>query len=468
MATLWKIVGGSATGGLLVRNGESTDSAEVGRLSSGAQVQEVELVGCRLRYKLIDGQGPVEGWVTTSLRGRPLAEPLNPDGSVKEAIEKAADGSVAKKRKVHSPEDAAEGSDDEPEDIDVLKNFVLQQHAEELKKDPSRMLTVEQIRADGLDEFAGYRFSGSLRPAHRTSRMPAPENCHLPDYATHKNGTPRSELVARRKRDPPPIVQGEDLLIMREACRLGREVLDIAGKAVRVGATGDEIDRLVWQSCAERNVYPSPLGYSGFLKSVCISPNEVICHGIPDCRPLQEGDIVNLDVSVFHNGFHADLNEMFFVGNCDEASHNLVRASYEALQAASKWIKPGTMYRELGNVIHDVAEKHGCTSVPQFVGHGVGRLFHGAPDVPHYRKNKAIGTMKPGHIFTVEPMLNIGKNGRSKCWPDGWTQVTTSGNRSAQFEHTFLVTETGVELLTARTGTDSTCMPDYDPMVYQR
>merc|ERR1712096_195491 len=145
---------------------------------------------------------------------------------------------------------------------------------------------------------------------------------------------------------------------------------------------------------------------------------------------------------------------MGFICTCDEASHNLVRASYEALQAASKMIKPGTMYRELGNAIHDVAVKYGCTSVPDFVGHGVGKLFHGAPDVPHYRKNKAIGVMKVGHIFTVEPMLNIGKSGRARCWPDDWTQVTTTGNRSAQFEHTSLVTETGVELLTAKPGTD--------------
>merc|ERR1711972_498869 len=129
------------------------------------------------------------------------------------------------------------------------------------------------------------------------------------------------------------------------------------------------------------------------------------------------------DVSVFYKGFHSDLNETYFVGECDEASHNLVRASYEALQAACNLIKPGTMYRELGNAIHDVAVKYGCTSVPEFCGHGVGKLFHGPPDVPHYRKNKAVGVMKPGHVFTVEPMINLGKSGKDKTWPDDWTAV---------------------------------------------
>jgi methionyl aminopeptidase len=333
--------------------------------------------------------------------------------------------------------------------------------------DASKMLSQKDIELNGLDDFAGFKFTGALRPFRRMPKMPPPEGSSLPDYATHPDGVARSELIARRKR-VIPVLEGGDLETMREVCRLGREVLDIAGKAVRVGITGDEIDRIVWQACTERKLYPSPLGYSGFPKSVCVSPNEVICHGIPDCRPFEEGDIVNLDVSVYYDGFHSDLNEMFFVGKCSEDSHNLVRASYEALQAAAKMIRPGTMYRELGAHIHEVAMKAGCVSVPDFCGHGVGKLFHGPPDVPHYRRNKAIGTMKPGHVFTVEPMLNIGKSSRATCWPDGWTQVTTSGKRSAQFEHTFLVTETGYEVLTARVGTDRSCMPDYEASTYQR
>eukprot|EP00927_Polykrikos_kofoidii_P061322 TRINITY_DN56166_c0_g1_i1.p1 TRINITY_DN56166_c0_g1~~TRINITY_DN56166_c0_g1_i1.p1 ORF type:complete len:409 (-),score=52.10 TRINITY_DN56166_c0_g1_i1:342-1568(-) len=365
--------------------------------------------------------------------------------------------------------DADEQTDEQKNVISEIKDILAEGgflHEKEAD-DASRMLSSEQIASDGLEEFAGYKFTGSLRPRRRTPRMPPPEGCFLPDYSSHRRGASRAELIARRKR-VIPVFDGEDLETMREACRLGREVLDIAGRAVRVGVTGDEIDRIVWQACLDRKLYPSPLGYLGFPKSVCVSPNEVICHGIPDCRPLEDGDIVNLDVSICYQGFHSDLNEMFFVGACDEASHRLVRASYEALQAAAKMIRPGTMFRELGAQIHQVAVKEGCAVVPDFCGHGVGHVFHGLPDVPHYRKNKAMGTMKPGHIFTVEPNLNIGKSGRAKVWPDNWTQVTTTGKRSAQFEHTFLVSETGVEILTARVGTDRSCMPAYDAATYQR
>lgn len=255
---------------------------------------------------------------------------------------------------------------------------------------------------------------------------------------------------------------------MRQACVLGREVLDIASRFLRPGVTGDQIDRIVWQACADRKLYPSPLNYFGFPKSVCVSPNEVICHGIPNCRPLEEGDIVNLDVSVCFRGFHSDLNETFFIGKCDSESHSLVQTTYEALQAASKLIRPGTLYRDLGAAIQAVAESGGCTVVPAYCGHGVGRLFHGPPEIPHYRRNKAVGCMKPGHIFTVEPMLNLGRNGRDKTWPDGWTAVTRDGRRSAQFEHTFLVTEDGMEVLTARTGTDRSCIPSYGASMLQR
>lgn len=253
-----------------------------------------------------------------------------------------------------------------------------------------------------------------------------------------------------------------------EACCFGREVLDTASRFVRAGVTGDQIDRIVWQACCDRGLYPSPLNYFGFPKSVCVSVNEVICHGIPDCRPLEDGDIVNLDISVFYKGFHADLNETFFIGNCDEESHNLVRSAYNSLRAAVELIRPGTMYRALGAAIQDEAAQSGCTVVPNYCGHGVGRLFHGPPDVPHYRKNKAIGIMKTGHVFTVEPMLNSGPKGADKTWPDGWTAVTKDGRRSAQFEHTFLVTEEGVELLTARPGTNPFSMPEYNPDDFQR
>eukprot|EP00929_Paragymnodinium_shiwhaense_P105476 TRINITY_DN7053_c0_g1_i1.p1 TRINITY_DN7053_c0_g1~~TRINITY_DN7053_c0_g1_i1.p1 ORF type:complete len:314 (+),score=74.12 TRINITY_DN7053_c0_g1_i1:64-1005(+) len=225
--------------------------------------------------------------------------------------------------------------------------------AVEAVRQPQESEVVEWSPAPGLEDFAGFRFTGSLRPFPRTPKMKPPEGASLPDYATHSRGVSLSEMRVRRKNIP--VLEGDELEAMRHVCRLGREVLDIAGEAVKVGVTGEEIDKIVWKACAERRLYPSPLGYNGFPKSVCVSPNEVICHGIPDERPFEEGDIVNLDVSVFYDGFHSDLNETFFVGSCDEDTHTLVRASYEALQACSNMIKPGTLYRELGGVIEDTS-----------------------------------------------------------------------------------------------------------------
>jgi methionyl aminopeptidase len=292
-----------------------------------------------------------------------------------------------------------------------------------------------------------------------------PKDILMPDYATDPNGICLSERNGPKE---VPVLEGQDLQRMREACRFGREVLDIAARYMKEGVTGDEIDRVVYQACVDRKIYPSPLNYYRFPKAVCVSANEVICHGIPDCRPLENGDIVNLDVSVFHDGYHADLNETFFIGDCDEDAHRVVRTAYNCLLEASKLIRPGTLYRDLGNVIHAEANKNNCAVVTTYCGHGVGQLFHGPPKIPHYRKNKAVGLMKPGHVFTVEPMINLGSNGGDRTWPDNWTAVTKDGKRSAQFEHTFIVTETGVELLTHRHGTDPAAMPEYDPAMFQR
>jgi len=314
-------------------------------------------------------------------------------------------------------------------------------------------------------EFWGYQFSGSLRPAYVSKQLKMPEGILLPDYALQPDGSSACERAGVRE---VPVLEGEELETMRMACKLGREVLDIAARFMRPGVTGDEIDRVVYQACVDRKIYPSPLNYFRFPKTVCVSANEVICHGIPDCRPIEEGDVVNLDVSIFYQGFHSDLNETFFIGECDEDSQRLVRTAYSSLFAASQLIRPGTFYRDLGTAINAEASKNNCAVVTTYCGHGVGKLFHGPPKVPHYRKNKAVGIMKPGHVFTVEPMINLGGNGGDRTWPDNWTAVTRDGKRSAQFEHTFLVTETGVEVLTARVGTDPTCMPPYNPAMFQR
>ena len=299
--------------------------------------------------------------------------------------------------------------------------------------------------------FEGHSFTGRLRPGDVSPQMRVPRGIACPDYAD--SAVPHSEL-AERGSNLVPVFDAEMSATMREACRLGREVLDLCARALRVGVTGDEVDKLCFAACIERGLYPSPLNYHGFPKSICTSVNEVICHGIPDSRPLEDGDIVNLDVSVFHRGMHADLNETYLVGAVDEAGRRLVQCAYECLAAAVNMCRPGVMYRDLGDSIQKVATRYGFSVVRTYCGHGVGRLFHTAPNVPHYARNKAVGTMKAGHVFTIEPMINEGGVG-DEMWPDNWTAVTKDGKRSAQFEHTLLVTDTGVEVLTARVG-DST------------
>jgi methionyl aminopeptidase len=305
--------------------------------------------------------------------------------------------------------------------------------------------------------FEDYSFSGKLRPAAVSEQMTVPPHIARPDYA--ETGIPRSELEVKGT-NIVPVLDAAQIAIMREACALGREVLDLCARALRVGATGDEIDRICFAACVERRVYPSPLNYHGFPKSLCTSVNEAICHGIPDARPLADGDIVNLDVSIFHRGFHADLNETYFVGRVDEAGRRLVQCSYECLQAAVAICRPGTMYRDAGDAIQKVAARYGFSVVRTYCGHGVGKLFHCAPNVPHYARNKAVGTMRPGHVFTIEPMINEGSVADEQ-WPDGWTAVTRDGKRSAQFEHTLLITEDGVEVLTARVGDVTRSMADW-------
>ena len=181
--------------------------------------------------------------------------------------------------------------------------------------------------------------------------------------------------------------------------------------------------------------YPSPLNYCHFPKSLCTSVNEVICHGIPDARPLRDGDILNLDVTLYHGGFHGDLNETYYVGPsalADAESIRVVETARECLDQAIKLVKPGMLFRDPGNVIEKHAKSKGCSVIKTYVGHGVNQLVHTAPNVPHYAKNKAVGEAKPGMTFTIEPMISLGTY-KDKTWPDNWTSVTQDGSRSAQF-----------------------------------
>lgn len=228
-----------------------------------------------------------------------------------------------------------------------------------------------------------YNFSGRLRPFPLTEKRDVPPAIMRPDYADHPNGVSKCEEDIKGN-NQIKVLSDEEIDGVRVAGKLAREVLDEAAAAVGVGVTTDELDAVVHEACVERECYPSPLNYYNFPKSCCTSVNEVICHGIPDLRPLEDGDLVNIDITIYKNGFHGDLNETLFVGKVSEESQKLVRVTHECLQKAIALIKPGEKYREIGNVIQKHASSHGYSVVRRYCGHGIHRLFHTAPNVPHY------------------------------------------------------------------------------------
>lgn len=234
---------------------------------------------------------------------------------------------------------------------------------------------------------------------------------------------------------------------MRRSGTAAAEVLLIAGEQVAPGVTTDAIDEIVHAEVLARGAYPSPLGYRSFPKSVCTSVNEVICHGIPDSRPLVAGDIVNIDVTLYREGVHGDTSAMFCVGDVDAASRRLVSGTLRALQAAIEVVGPGVPVSEIGGAIEGVARPGGLGVVREFVGHGVGTDFHGDLQIPHYHDPRYSMPLAEGMTFTIEPMLTLGSP-QVELWGDGWTAVTADRSRTAQFEHTLLVTADGVEILT--------------------
>ncbi|KAI4258643.1 MAG: hypothetical protein L6R42_004981 [Xanthoria sp. 1 TBL-2021] len=295
--------------------------------------------------------------------------------------------------------------------------------------------------------FPSFEFTGSLRPVYPLSpRRPIPVHITKPPWS--EDGDPKYKMFGRNKLT---ILDKAGQDAMRKVCRLSREVLDIIGREVRPGVTTDYLDEICHNACIERNAYPSPLNYMNFPKSVCTSVNEVICHGIPDSRVLLDGDIVNLDVSLYHGGYHGDLNETYYVGpaGLSKANIHLVETTRECLRLAIETVKPGLPFRNIGNTIEKYAKEQKCSVITTYCGHGINTLFHCAPNIPHYAKNKAVGVAKPGMCFTIEPMISVGSP-RDTTWPDNWTSVTRDGARTAQFEHTLLVTDDGCDVLTAR------------------
>mmetsp|Transcript_10529 Transcript_10529/g.18063 ORF Transcript_10529/g.18063 Transcript_10529/m.18063 type:complete len:374 (-) Transcript_10529:60-1181(-) len=272
-----------------------------------------------------------------------------------------------------------------------------------------------------------------------TPPMLVPSEIGLPPYALTKAPMPFSDF--------PEIQDAEGIVKMRAAGILAKEVLAYAGTLVKPGITTNDIDVAVHDMIIKNGAYPSPLNYGGFPKSVCTSLNECICHGIPDTTVLEDGDIINIDVTVFLNGHHGDTSRTFLVGNVSEEAKRLVQITKEALDRSIAVCGPGVPFKSIGKAIHDHADKHKMGVVRSFVGHGVGKVFHAGPAVLHYR-NSEKGKMEVGQTFTIEPMLSLGST-RERYWSDNWTAVTEDGSWTAQFEHTLLITPTGVDILTA-------------------
>ncbi|MEQ8839982.1 MAG: type I methionyl aminopeptidase [Acidimicrobiales bacterium] len=245
-----------------------------------------------------------------------------------------------------------------------------------------------------------------------------------------------------------PVVRTDDeIAAMRRTGSVAAEILLRAGELVRPGITTDEIDRVVHDLSIDAGGYPSPLNYRGYPKSVCTSVNEVICHGIPDSRPLADGDIINIDVTLYRDGVHGDTSATFLVGDVDSQSIDLVRVTLESLNLAIDAVTPGGPVRDIGQAIERHAAKHRLGVVRDFIGHGVGTEFHTSLQIPHYYDRRQTTPLEVGTTFTIEPMLTLG-DPDAAMWDDGWTAVTIDGTRTAQFEHTLLMTEGGAERLT--------------------
>jgi methionyl aminopeptidase len=277
-----------------------------------------------------------------------------------------------------------------------------------------------------------------IRPGHVGPPRPVPPEIPRPPYAESGVAVRRSEPHVRT----PDVIER-----MRKAGRAAGEILRTVGAGVAPGVTTDELDALCHEECIRRGGYPSPLNYNDFPKSLCTSVNEVICHGIPDDRALVDGDIVNLDVTVFLDGVHGDTNATFPVGTIDPASADLIRVTRECLDRGIAAVKPGRQIREIGRAIQAHAEGHGYGVVRAFVGHGIAEQFHTDLQIPHYDDPRATTVIEPGMTFTIEPMITMGAF-QHELWPDRWTAVTVDRRRTAQFEHTLLVTDDGVEILT--------------------
>ena len=293
------------------------------------------------------------------------------------------------------------------------------------------------------------KVEGRVVPGEVTPMRAVPAHIGRPPYADTGEFVPWDE----------PRIKSPDVIErMRRAGSVAAEILRLAGEAVRPGVTTDEIDAYVHDLYVERDAYPSPLNYHGYPKSLCTSVNEVICHGIPDSRVLVNGDIVNLDVTAYIGGVHGDTNATFYVGDVDPVSRRLTEVTEECMWHGIEAVVPGRPLNDIGKAIEQHAKQHHYGVVRAFIGHGIGEQFHTDVQVFHYYEPRANMIMRPGMTFTIEPMITLG-TWQHRMWDDGWTAVTTDGKRTAQYEHTVLVTDTGVDVLTGGPGAVSPVAP---------
>jgi methionyl aminopeptidase len=237
---------------------------------------------------------------------------------------------------------------------------------------------------------------------------------------------------------------------MRIVCAMAAETLLLVGEKIRAGMTTEEINTLVHEDTIRRGARPSPLNYRGFPKSVCTSVNEVVCHGIPGPYVLKDGDIINVDVTSFYGGFHGDTSATFYIGTPSPEAKKVVEVCRKALELGIAEVKEGARLGDIGAAIQQYVEGEGCSVVRDFVGHGIGRKFHEDPQVKHYGTRGAGDRIRAGMVFTIEPMVNIGRHEVLIDEKDEWTVTTADGTLSAQFEHTIVVTKSGCEVLTKR------------------
>jgi methionyl aminopeptidase len=276
-----------------------------------------------------------------------------------------------------------------------------------------------------------------LRPGRLSPTRKVPAHIQRPEYVGRKE--PR--------RGESDVQTPETIERMRVAGRIAAQALEEVGRHIEPGVTTDELDRVGHEFLCDHGAYPSTLGYRGYPKSLCTSINEVICHGIPDDTVVNDGDMINIDITAYIGGVHGDTDATYLVGQVDEESRLLVERTREAMMRAIKAVAPGRQLNIVGRVIAAYAKRFGYGVVRDFTGHGISTSFHSGLIVPHYDDPSLSVTLVPGMTFTIEPMLTLGTI-EYDVWPDGWTAVTKDRKRTAQFEHTIVVTDSGSEILT--------------------